>query len=206
MQGDFYLTGDPTQSGVHEAVVDKMVKETPDYVVFNGSAGSLSKEHALKAKVGETVRIFFGNAGPNTVSSFHVIGEIFDKVYPEGASEPHSNVQSTLVPAGGATIVEFKLEVPGTYILVDHSLARLQKGAAGFLVEGAPNQGCFKVSIRAAKTTAVIDRADVALLAQAGNAGSDKTDEFDARAGKILASTSTMALRSDTFEGATGMP
>jgi nitrite reductase (NO-forming) len=145
MQGDFYLTGDPTPSGVHEAVVDKMVKETPDYVVFNGSAGSLSKEHALKAKVGETVRIFFGNAGPNTVSSFHVIGEIFDKVYPEGASEPHSNVQSTLVPAGGATMVQFKLEVPGTYILVDHSLARLQKGAAGFLdVEGAPNPKVFE--------------------------------------------------------------
>jgi nitrite reductase (NO-forming) len=145
MQGDFYLTGDPAQSGVHEAVVDKMVKETPDYVVFNGSAGSLSKEHALKAKVGETVRIFFGNAGPNIVSSFHVIGEIFDKVYPEGASEPHSNVQSTLVPAGGATMVQFKLEVPGTYILVDHSLGRLQKGAAGFLdVEGAPNPKVFE--------------------------------------------------------------
>lgn len=113
--------------------------------MFNGSVGSISKEHALKAKVGETVRIFFGNAGPNTLSSFHVIGEIFDKVYPEGASEPHSNVQSTLVPAGGATIVEFKLEVPGTHILVDHSLARLRKGAAGFLdVEGAPNPRVFQ--------------------------------------------------------------
>jgi len=81
MQGDIYLKGDPTQSGVHEATVDKMVRETPDFVVFNGSAGSLGKEHPLKAKVGETVRIFFGNAGPD-VSSFHVIGEIFDKVHP----------------------------------------------------------------------------------------------------------------------------
>jgi nitrite reductase (NO-forming) len=149
MQGDIYLKGDSAQSGVHEAAVDKMVNETPDFVVFNGSAGSLVKERALKAKVGETVRIFFGNAGPNDVSSFHVIGETFDKVHPEGATETLSNVQSTLVPAGGATMVEFKTEVPGTYILVDHSLGRLQKGAAGFLdVEGVPNPRVFK-SIRA---------------------------------------------------------
>jgi nitrite reductase (NO-forming) len=149
MEGDIYLKEDPAQSGVHEAAVDKMVRETPDFVVFNGSVGSLAKDRALKAKVGETVRIFFGNAGPNAVSSFHVIGEIFDKVHPEGASETLSNVQSTLVPAGGATMVEFKTEVPGTYILVDHSLGRLQKGAAGFLdVEGAPNPRVFK-SIRA---------------------------------------------------------
>jgi nitrite reductase (NO-forming) len=145
MQGDIYLKGDPAQSGVHEAAVDKMEKETPDFVVFNGSVGSLAKERALKAKVGETVRIFFGNAGPNAVSSFHVIGEIFDKIHPEGATETLSNVQSTLVPAGGATMVEFKTEVPGTYILVDHSLGRLQKGAAGFLdVEGPPNPKVFQ--------------------------------------------------------------
>ncbi len=145
MEGDIYLKGGPVRSGVYEAAVDKMVMETPDFVVFNGSSGSLSKERALKAKVGETVRIFFGNAGPNAVSSFHVIGEIFDKVHPEGASETLSNVQSTLVPAGGATMVEFKTEVPGSYILVDHSLGRLQKGAAGFLdVEGPPNAKVFQ--------------------------------------------------------------
>jgi len=149
MQGDIYLKGDPAESGVHEAAVDKMEQETPDFVVFNGSAGSLTKERALKAKVGETVRIFFGNAGPNDVSSFHVIGEIFDKVHPEGAAETLSNVQSTLVPAGGATMVEFKAQVPGTYILVDHSLGRLQKGAIGFLeVEGPANPQVFK-SIKA---------------------------------------------------------
>lgn len=145
MQGDFYLSGDPAQPGLHQAVVDRMAKETPDYVVFNGSVGSLSKERALKAKVGERVRIFFGNAGPNAVSSFHVIGEIFEKVYPEGASEPMTNVQSTLVPAGGATVVEFTLRVPGTYLLVDHTLARLHKGALGMLdVEGPENPEIFQ--------------------------------------------------------------
>src|SRR5262249_52343583 len=116
-----------------------MLDERPDYVLFNGGVGSLSKDHALKAKVGETVRIFFGVGGPNVTSSFHVIGEIFDRVYPEGASEPQTNVQTTLVPTGGATIVEFKAEVPGTYTLVDHSLGRLEEGAAGQLVVGGPD-------------------------------------------------------------------
>jgi nitrite reductase (NO-forming) len=99
----------------------------------------------LKAQVGETVRIFFGAGGPNLTSSFHVIGEIFDRVYAEGASEPVTNVQTTLVPAGGATIVEFKVDVPGSYLLVDHSLARVEKGGAGYLeVEGPAAPGIFQ--------------------------------------------------------------
>jgi nitrite reductase (NO-forming) len=100
----------------------------------------------MKAKVGETVRIYFGVGGPNASSSFHVIGEIFDRVYPEGAfgSPVATNVQTTTVPAGGATIVEFKLEVPGRYILVDHALSRLERGLAGFLlVEGPDNRDVF---------------------------------------------------------------
>ena len=106
-------------------------------VLFNGAVGALAGAHALKARVGDTVRLFFGVGGPNLSSSFHVIGEIFDRVYPEGASEPLTNVQTTLVPAGGAAMVEFKVDVPGRYILVDHSLGRLEKGAAAFLqVEG----------------------------------------------------------------------
>jgi nitrite reductase (NO-forming) len=144
MQGEMYL-GKPNAAGVHEVSIQKMNDETPDYVVFNGSVGALSKENALKAKVGETVRIFFGVGGPNITSSFHVIGEMFDRLYPEGASEFVTNVQSTTVPTGGAAIVDFKLELPGTYILVDHSLSRLGKGAAGFLdVEGPPNPDIFQ--------------------------------------------------------------
>ncbi|MBI4494672.1 MAG: nitrite reductase, copper-containing [Chloroflexi bacterium] len=145
MEGDFYLQGARTDQGQREFSLDKMLDERPDFVVFNGSVGSLTKERALKARVGETVRIFFGVGGPNMTSSFHVIGEIFDRVYPEGASEPLTNVQTTLVPAGGAAIVDFKVEVPGTYILVDHSLGRLEKGAAGYLeVEGAENPAVFQ--------------------------------------------------------------
>lgn len=146
MQGDLYLNGKADHPGIHDVSIHKLNAEEPDYVVFNGSVGALSKENALKAKVGETVRIFFGVGGPNITSSFHVIGEMFDKVYTGGnPSEFTSNVQTVMVPAGGSAIVDIKLEVPGTYILVDHSLSRLQKGAAGFLVvEGPDNPDVFQ--------------------------------------------------------------
>jgi nitrite reductase (NO-forming) len=91
--------------------------------------------------VGERIRLFVGNGGPNLTSSFHVIGEIFDTVYPEGGSQPTHNIQTTEIPAGGAAIVEFKVDVPGTYVLVDHALFRsFNKGALGMLkVEGPEN-------------------------------------------------------------------
>lgn len=137
MQGELYTVGKNGEQGLQAFSMEKLLKEEPEYVVFNGAAGALTGERALRAKVGEKVRIYFGVGGPNLTSSFHVIGEIFDTVYPEGASEPVHNVQTTLVPAGGATIVEFTLDVPGTYILVDHSLTRLLKGAvAQIVVEG----------------------------------------------------------------------
>ena len=138
MQGDFYLDGGREEQGHHEFALAEMLDERPDYVLFNGGVGALAGENALKANVGETVRIFFGVGGPNVTSSFHVIGEIFDRVQPEGASQVQANVQTTLVPAGGATVVEFKLDVPGTYILVDHSLGRLVKGATAMLEVGGP--------------------------------------------------------------------
>jgi len=147
MQGDFYLEGDRAEPGLHDFALKHMTDEHPSYVVFNGAVGALTGDHALKAKVGEKVRIFFGVGGPNVTSSFHVIGEILDEVYPEGATGPtQKNVQTTLVPAGGATIVDFTLNYPGTYVLVDHSLGRLTKGAAGMLeVEGPANVEVFDV-------------------------------------------------------------
>jgi nitrite reductase (NO-forming) len=147
MQGDIYTSGDFGQQGHHQASVPKLMAEQPNYVVFNGRVGALSDKLALQAKVGETVRIYFGVGGPNLSSAFHVIGEIFDRVYPEGAmgSALLQNVQTTLVPPGGATIVEFRVDVPGNYILVDHALTRLAKGAAGILkVEGAEQPAIFR--------------------------------------------------------------
>jgi nitrite reductase (NO-forming) len=149
MQGELYLEGQRADKGLRTFSMEKMLAEQPDYVFFNGAVGALTGENALKAKTGETVRIFFGVGGPNLTSSFHVIGEIFDRVAVEGASleDPTrwaTNVQSTGVPTGGATVVEFKVEVPGKYSLVDHSLGRALKGAAAvLLVEGPENPAVF---------------------------------------------------------------
>jgi nitrite reductase (NO-forming) len=140
MQGDFYTSGKFGEEGLQVFDLERAVDERPTYVVFNGSVGSLVGDKAITAQVGETVRLFVGNGGPNLVSSFHVIGEIFESVYQEGGILPsQKQVQTTLIPAGGSTIVEFKLEVPGTYILVDHSLFRaFHKGALGMLKVSGP--------------------------------------------------------------------
>ena len=141
MQGEFYTTGKYGEEGLQYFDMNKATDERPPYVVFNGAVGSLVGDKAITSKVGEKVRLFVGNGGPNLTSSFHVIGEIFDTVYQEGGTTPTHNVQTTVVPPGGAAIVEFKTEVPGTYILVDHALFRaFNKGALGMLkVEGPPN-------------------------------------------------------------------
>nr|WP_101122700.1 copper-containing nitrite reductase [Neisseria meningitidis] len=141
VQGDFYTKGKKGVQGLQPFDMDKAVAEQPEYVVFNGHVGAIAGDNALKAKAGETVRMYVGNGGPNLVSSFHVIGEIFDKVYVEGGKLINENVQSTIVPAGGSAIVEFKVDIPGSYTLVDHSIFRaFNKGALGQLkVEGAEN-------------------------------------------------------------------
>jgi nitrite reductase (NO-forming) len=142
MQSEFYTKGRHGEEGLQPFDMDKAIDERPTYVVFNGAVNALVGDNALQAKVGETVRFFVGNGGPNLVSSFHIIGEIFDKVYAEGGTAiRQENVQTTVVPAGGAAIVEFKLEVPGTYVLVDHALFRaFNKGAVAMLkVDGPDN-------------------------------------------------------------------
>lgn len=139
MQSEFYTDGKLGEKGTFGISTTKAFDEEPTYVVFNGRVGSLTGEGALKAKVGETVRLYVGNIGPNLVSSFHVIGEIFDRVYREGTlKNPDYDIQSTLIPAGAATTVEFHLEVPGKFTLVDHSIFRIIKGAAGFLMVEGP--------------------------------------------------------------------
>ena len=141
MQSEFYTKGKTDEKGLQDFDQDKGVDENPTYVVFNGKKNALMGDKMLEAKVGETVRLYVGNAGPNLASSFHVIGEIFDRVYVEGGSKINENVQTTLIPAGGAVIVEFKVEEPGEYVLVDHSIFRaFNKGAIGILkVTGEKN-------------------------------------------------------------------
>jgi nitrite reductase (NO-forming) len=147
MQGEIYTSAPFGTAGHMDFNYDAMLDEAPEYFVFNGAAGGLtSDDFALRANTGETVRIYFGVGGPNFTSSFHVIGEIFDRVYEQASltATPLTDVQTTTVPPGGATMVEFKLEVPGRYILVDHALSRLERGLAAYLyVEGEDNPTVF---------------------------------------------------------------
>ena len=147
MQGEIY-SAQPMGTGGHlDFDHAKMLNEAPEYVILNGAANALTlDDYALRANVGETVRIYFGVGGPNLTSSFHVIGEIFDRVYSQASltSAPLTDVQTTTVPPGGATMVEFKVDVPGRYILVDHALSRLERGLAGYLIaEGVDNPQVF---------------------------------------------------------------
>jgi nitrite reductase (NO-forming) len=138
VQGDFYTDQPFGVKGYQPFSMQRAIDEHPSYVVFNGSAQSLVGDKALQAKVGDRIRLFVGNGGPNLVSSFHVIGEIFDTVYFEGGRHSQEDVQTTLVPAGGSAIVEFKLDTNGTYLMVDQSVLRtFNKGSLGMLkVEG----------------------------------------------------------------------
>lgn len=150
MQGDFYTKGDYGDPGLQPFDMKKAIEEDADYVVFNGHVGAMVGEKALHVEVGETVRLFVGNAGPNLVSSFHVIGEIFDRVNVEGGSLINENVQTTLIPAGGAAIIEFKVDAPGEYLLVDHSVFRaFNKGALAQLeATGDKNDIVYKGKIQ----------------------------------------------------------
>lgn len=146
LQSEFF-TQASDQKGVLELSMEKGLAEHPDHVVFNGKAGALMGDNALNADVGDTVRIYFGNIGPNSAASFHIIGEIFDKVYVGGAlnGTVNRNIQTILVPSAGATIVEFKIDVPAAYLLVDHSIFRVAKGAIGILsAKGKENPAVFK--------------------------------------------------------------
>jgi nitrite reductase (NO-forming) len=151
MQGDLYTSHAFGTKGHHEYSPERAADELPTYYTFNGAVGALTKEHKMNAKVGETVRVYFGVGGPNKVSSFHVIGEILDKVYSEGSTNTiKHNVQTTLVPAGGATIVDFKVDYPGKYLLVDHALSRAAKGLVGALeVTGKADDKVYKASEKA---------------------------------------------------------
>ena len=146
VQGELYTQGGIGKKGLVLFDPQSLLDGNPTYVTFNGKIGGASP---MKVKKGETVRIYVGNGGVNLISSFHVIGEIFDTVYPEAAMGKNSaifkNVQTTAVLPGGATIVEFKTDVPGKYLLVDHALSRMNKGAwASLEVEGSPSPDIFK--------------------------------------------------------------
>ena len=156
MQSEFYTKGAKGEKGLQPFSMEKALSETPDYVVFNGAVGSMVGDNALQAKKGETVRMYVGNGGPSLISSFHVIGEIFDNVYTEGGSVANKNVQTTMVPVGGSAVVEFRLDTAGKYVLVDHSIFRaFNKGAIGIMdVSGDEDHEIFAGRVKKGPYTA----------------------------------------------------
>lgn len=209
MQGDFYTTGKYREKGHQPFDMDAAIAEHPTYVLFNGREGSLTGDQALTAKVGETVRLFVGNGGPNLVSSFHVIGEIFDKVYYEGGTHAQENVQTTLIPAGGAMMADFRVEVPGTYVLVDHSIFRaFNKGALGMLkVDGSQDKSIY--SGKEVDSVYLGDRAGdnlhaVSVAARANAAGTlGKDDQI--KAGQQLFAGTCSVCHQANGEGMSGV-
>ncbi|MFC3165894.1 copper-containing nitrite reductase [Ciceribacter thiooxidans] len=146
MQGELYTEEAFGTKGKLTASSEKLLDEQPEYYVFNGADKALTNENALRAKAGETVRIYFGVGGPNKTSSFHVIGEIFDRVYDLASvtSSPLTDVQTITVPPGGASVVDLTLDVPGEYTLVDHALSRAARGLVGkLIVEGDERSDIF---------------------------------------------------------------
>ena len=191
MQGDFYTTGKYREKGHQPFDMNKAIDENPTYVLFNGMEGSMTGDKALSTKVGETVRLYVGNGGPNLVSSFHVIGEIFDKVWYEGGTKYQENVQTTLIPAGGAAMMEFHMEVPGSYVLVDHSIFRaFNKGALAILkADGPENKEIYSGkevdAVYLGDQAAGTNRAPVAAAAASAKAG-NLTKEEQVAAGKVV--------------------
>jgi nitrite reductase (NO-forming) len=209
MQGDFYTTGKYREKGLQPFDMEKAIDEKPTYVLFNGAEGSLTGDKALTAKTNETIRLFVGNGGPNLVSSFHVIGEIFDRVQQEGGTKTQENVQTTLIPAGGAAIVEFHTEVPGSYVLVDHSIFRaFNKGALAMLkVDGAPDKSIYSgkevdsvyLGERSEPNLAAVTKATKA--ASAGNL----TKEDQIKAGQQLFTGTCSVCHQTNGEGLAGV-
>jgi len=141
MQGEFYTEGGYGAKGLQDFSYRKALAEQPDYVLFNGALGALNGEGALQVSAGDRVRLFVGNAGPSLTSSFHVIGEVMDNVYPAGSGAPMRDVQTVSIAAGDAVTAELRVEVPGAYTMVDHAIFRaFDKGANGTIqVSGGPS-------------------------------------------------------------------
>lgn len=208
MQGDFYTVGKYREKGHQAFDMQKAIEENATYVLFNGSEGALVGDNAIRANVGEKVRFYVGNGGPNLVSSFHLIGEIFDKVWYEGGTRYQENVQTTLIPAGGAMIADFHLEVPGGYVLVDHSIFRaFNKGALGILqVAGEENKAIYsgKEVDSVYLGDKAVSQAPVSEAAAAAASGT-LTVEQQIAAGKTLYNGTCSVCHQDAGQGLPGV-
>jgi nitrite reductase (NO-forming) len=204
MQGDFYTVGKYREKGHQAFDMQKAIDENATYVLFNGAESALTGPQALKAETGQHIRMFVGNGGPNLVSSFHLIGEIFDKVQYEGGTHFQENVQTTLIPAGGAATVEFHTEVPGNYVLVDHSIFRaFNKGAVAILeVSGEERADIYsgKQGDEVYLSDRLSNLAPVETAAKASASGT-LTKEQQVKAGEVLFKGTCSACHQDTGAG-----
>jgi nitrite reductase (NO-forming) len=188
--------------------MQKAIDENATYVLFNGAESALTGPRALKAKTSERIRLFVGNGGPNLISSFHLIGEIFDKVQYEGGTRFQENVQTTLIPAGGAATVEFHTEVPGNYVLVDHAIFRaFNKGALAILEvtgETRPEVYSGKQVDEMYLSDRLSSLAPVSEAVQASKAGT-LTRAQQAQAGAVLFKGTCSTCHQDNGEGLPGV-
>ncbi len=206
-QSEFYTTGDTGAKGPQDLDYTKLQHEDPTYVVFNGNTKSLVGGTALQAKTGETVRLFVVDGGPNFISSFHVIGEILDRVWEYGSLEndPLRGLQSVLIPPGATAITDFKTDVPGDYKLVDHAVTRVGLGAAGFLhVTGDADPGVFNPLGGSAPMTMSPTAAATAPPVSATTASATSVPSASATAagteGAAAAATIKLIMKDNVFE------
>jgi nitrite reductase (NO-forming) len=183
----------------------KMREERPDEVVFNGVAFQY-KDHPLPATPGGLVRIYFVNAGPNLWSSFHVIGGIFDKVYPGGdAADAISGVSTYTVGPGAGAIFDITLDQPGNYVFVDHDMAHAIIGAQGVLQVGSAAQiAAEKPPITAAKAPAVATTVAPALGTPPNASTPAGPYKFDPAHGASLYASTCAACHQGTGMGLPG--
>jgi nitrite reductase (NO-forming) len=133
VQSEFYLNAKPDRDGNQGLDWQKLLGQAPDHIVFNGRAGQYAS-HPIEARPNELIRIYLVNAGPNRISSFHVVGGIFERVFEDGTqANPLIGVQTVNVPVGGGAIFEVRLREPGDYPFVTHAFADATKGGVGVL-------------------------------------------------------------------------
>jgi nitrite reductase (NO-forming) len=179
----------------------KMLDERPDEVVFNGIAFQY-RDHPLPVTPGERVRIYFVNAGPSLWSSFHVIGEIFDAVYPDGdTAHALTGVSTYSVGPGAGAIFDLVIQAPGKYPFVDHSMAHMTIGAQGILAVGTPSE----IAAKTPAITSAATPAPNAVPAASAPAAAAATGpyKFDAAQGATLYATHCAACHQ---AAGTGLP
>jgi nitrite reductase (NO-forming) len=140
VQSEFYETAKPAADGTVSLDWQKLLGQAPDHIVFNGRASQYAT-HPIDVRPNELLRLYLVNAGPNRISSFHVVGGIFQRVFEDGSqANPLEGVQTVNVPVGGGSIFELRLRQPGDYPFVTHAFADATKGGVGVLRAGEPGK------------------------------------------------------------------